>query len=139
MKTNFKHISSLFLALLVLVSTQSYSISSHYCGSILVDKAIMKPAEKCAMHDANSHTNHHEHEKQKDNCCDDEIEWIEGQDELQLQILEIEFPHTLLLAAWIFTFQLENSVQAKAQISFYESPPILSLRDFQYLFQVFLI
>ena len=88
MKYFFRHTISLLLALLVLVSTQSYSINSHYCGNILVDKSFVKPAKKCAIphsatissaiHDAENNIPHN----QDDKCGDDEFEMILGQDEL---------------------------------------------------------
>ena len=138
MKTHFQHIASLLLAVLVLVSTQSYSINTHYCGNILVDKAIMKPAKKCAMHDTNSSL-HHEHDDKKDDCCDDEVELIEGQDQLKVQSLDFELPNPVFFEAFVYTFIFNTSFEALEKVDYSENPPPLLLRDFQAHYQVFLI
>jgi len=85
MKKRFQHTISLVLALLVLVSTQSFSINSHYCGIILVDKAFIKSAKKCAMHNQEIQT-YHEEENQKEDCCSNEFELIEKLDHLFLTV-----------------------------------------------------
>mgnify|MGYP000134804088 CR=1 FL=1 len=138
MKTRFQHIASLILALLVLVSTQSFSINSHYCGNILVDKAVMKSAKKCAMHSKSSHKNH-EQEQQKDDCCDDEVELIEGQDQLKVQSSEFELPHPIFVEAFVFSFLVQIPFEAHPKIDYFENPPPLPLKDFHALFQTYLI
>jgi len=57
MKQLFTNIVSVFLALIVLFTSFSFTISSHYCGDLLVDSAIFIEADNCGMMD--------EHE---DNC-----------------------------------------------------------------------
>ena len=138
MKARFQHIASLLLALLVLVSTQSFSINSHYCGNILVDKAVMKSAKKCAMHSESSHKKH-EQEQQKDDCCDDEVELIEGQDQLKIQSSEFELPNPYFVEAFVFSFLVQIPFEAKPKINFQENPPPLLTRDFQSYYQTYLI
>lgn len=138
MKARFQHSIHFLLAVLVLVSTQSYSINAHYCGNILVDKAIMKPAQKCAMHNEHSPTNHEQPNK-KDNCCNDEVELIEGQDQLKIQSSHFELPHPIFVEALVFTYFTSPSYETEASIPFYENPPPLLKRDFQAFFQVYLI
>ncbi len=146
MNNFFKHITSLFLALLVLVSTQSYSINLHYCGSILVEKSFVKPAKKCAMHQeiapaCGMHNNATQpREKQQKSCCDDEFEIIEGQDEIKLQESSIQLPSPTFVAAYIFAFHyVPSSVDNGKNSSEYHSPPPLFQRDVHAFFQVYLI
>jgi hypothetical protein len=138
MKSTFQHIISLFLAFLVLVSTQSYSINTHYCGNILVDKAIMKPAKKCAMHDMQSHSNH-ENEMQKDDCCSDEVEWIDGQDQLKIQSTDFELPNLVFVEAFLHAFLFNISIVKEKKSPSYEDPPPLYQKDLQAFYQVYLI
>lgn len=139
MKTIFQHITSLFLALLVLASTQSYSINAHYCGNILVDKAIMKPAKKCSMHDEKTHSNHH-HENKKDDCCDDEVDIIQGQDELKMPSVQTELPNPIFVEAFIICFLFDFPIEAnKEKITLYEIPPPLLQKERLSLYQIYLI
>ncbi|NGZ90593.1 HYC_CC_PP family protein [Psychroflexus maritimus] len=138
MKFCFQHITSLLLALLVLVSTQSYSVNSHYCSNILVDKAIMKPAKKCEMHGEKTHSEQ-KHEHKKDECCDDEVELIKGQDQLKIQSSDFELPLPIFVEAFVFTFFSTTYFETEVNTTIYEDPPPLLQRDFQTLYQVFLI
>lgn len=138
MKARFQHIASLILALLVLVSTQSFSINSHYCGNILVDKAVMKSAKKCAMHSEPSHEKH-EQEQQKDDCCNDEVELIEGQDQLKVQSSEFELPNPYFVEALVFSFLVQIPFETPSKVDYFENPPPLPSKDFHALFQTYLI
>ena len=126
------------MAVLVMCSTMSFSVQSHYCGNILVDKAIMKPAKKCAMHKASLQSKH-THQEQKDDCCDDEVNLIEGQDQLKVQSYEFELPNPYFVEAFIYTFIFNTSFEALEKVDYSENPPPLLLRDFQAHYQVFLI
>jgi len=137
MKIVFQHITSLFLALLVLVSTQSYSINMHYCGNILVDKAVMKPAKKCNMHEQSSCIFHQE---KKEDCCDDEVDIIQGQDELKMPSLQTELLNPIFVEAFIISFLFDFPNEAnKEKITHYKIPPPLLQKERLSLFQVYLI
>lgn len=145
MKDFFRHIISLLLALLVLVSTQSYSINSHYCGNILVDKSFVKPAKKCAMHQtATPSCAPHEKEQhlppnQDDDCCDDEFEILQGQDELKHHEVSSHLPSPSLIAAFIYTFFATKVVEEGTVTTHYKSPPLLIQRDTHAFYQVYII
>ena len=136
MKKSLLQILSFFMAVLVMCSTMSFSVQSHYCGNILVDKAIMKPAKKCAMHTLQSK---HAHQDQKGDCCDDEVNLIEGQDQLKVQSYEFELPNPYFVEAFVYTFIFNTSFEALEKVDYSENPPPLLLRDFQAHYQVFLI
>src|SRR5690606_17524991 len=76
--------SSILLALLVLFSTVSITIEKHFCGDVLIDVAVFKEAQKCAMEAF-------EMEQAlitKKNCCKDVLEIVKGQDELKMSNFE---------------------------------------------------
>lgn len=86
MLKTFRQIASLSLALIVMMSTLSFTISKHYCSNILVDTAIVKPAKTCGMHD-NEHDKKNNH-AEKESCCNDELKLVDGQDELKISTLD---------------------------------------------------
>ena len=136
MKSFFNQILSVLMAIVVLVSTMSMTVSAHYCGNILVDKTIMKPAQKCAMHDAPSQ---HENEDKHNSCCDDEVEIIKGQDQLKLQSTDFELPQSIFVQALVYTFFVFPFLQTDTNPNFYAYPPPLYQADFHALYQVYLI
>lgn len=136
MKSFFNQILSVLMAIVVLVSTMSMTVSAHYCGNILVDKTILKPAQKCAMHDVMSQQNHNDKDH---NCCDDEVKIIKGQDQLKLQSTDFELPQPIFLQALVYTFFVKPVLQTDTNPNSYEYPPPLYQGDFQALYQVYLI
>jgi len=125
-------IGSISLALLVLVSTMSFTIDSHYCGNILVDKAILSKAQTCEMHKQM-------HSEDESSCCDNEVEIIEGQDILQFSKAEFDLDIPLEFTVFSLIYFCDLDVFEK-QIDEFQSynPPQHSL-DLQLLNEVFLI
>jgi len=120
-----------FLALLVLVSTMSFTIEKHYCGDTLVDIAFFSEAKDCGMEIPPS---------TKKSCCNDEVEVIEGQDELKLSSVE-DFDFSQFDFVVPFTpsyFNLYRSQSQKIIPNKDYSPPNLVF-NIQLLDQVFLI
>ena len=76
MKSIFTKISSALLAVLVLFSTLSFTVESHYCGGFLMDISIVGEANDCGMKVEQKMA------KEKINCCKDEVIITDGQDEL---------------------------------------------------------
>jgi hypothetical protein len=116
----------------------SFSINTHYCGNILIDKQVMLPAEKCEMHGEKTHAAQ-KHEHKKDECCDDEVDLIKGQDQLKIQSTDFELPLPIFVEAFVDTFFFNTTFETEVNTTIYEDPPPLLQRDFQTLYQVFLI
>lgn len=128
-------IFSISLALIVLCSTLSFTVEKHYCGLFLVDVALFNSVEKCGMDIAmNSST---ENEK---SCCNDEIEVIQGQDELKILTFDdLNFEQQLFITAYTYSYinsfkELENRTT-----SFLEYPPPLIVRQLFKLDEAYLI
>ena len=132
MKSLISKIGSIVIALLVLVSTMSFSIDAHYCGNILVDKAILSKAQTCEMHQ-------HMSSEKESSCCDNEVETIEGQDILQFSKAEfdLDIPLEFTVFSLIYFCDLDVFEKQIDEFQFY-NPPQYSL-DLQLLNQVFLI
>ena len=134
MKHFFLKIASISLAFLVLFSTFSFTVEKHYCGDFLVDVSFTGDAKDCGMQmDGIAET-------KKKNCCKDEVENIEGQDELQLNSsIKFDFKNQEFLTAFLISYQGVFINKASKKTCYKDfSPPDIPI-DYQVLFQTFLI
>ena len=134
MKVFFSKIASFSLALLVLVSTFSFTVDKHYCGDFLVDISFTGDAAGCGM------KMDKETSLKKKGCCKYEVQKFEGQDELQTNRLKnITFENQQFLAVFYISYKdvfIENSSKDNSFKDF--SPPDIPF-DYQVLYQTFLI
>ncbi len=126
------------MALLVLFSTFSFTLASHYCGDVLVDSSLFGKVETCGMEVQKTSTSLN-CDITKNNCCSDEQLLLEGQDTLKISFEKLDKEHQIfvvsLVQSYLYLFEYENS-DKKAFIDY--SPPSL-IRDVQVLDQTFLI
>ena len=128
MKKVFRNITSVIMAMLVLFSTLSFTINSHFCGDTLVDSTLFRKAKTCGMqmeaHDSSS-------ESMMD-CCSNEEEHIAGQDELQLSVDTLSLEQQLWFFSFTYTyyFFFEADVSKDNVLREYP-PPILVKRIYQ--------
>lgn len=136
MKKGFQKSVSTVLALLVLVSTFSFTVDKHYCGSFLVDQAIFSKASTCGME---MHSSPISSAMEEDNCCNNENILVEGQDQLKISIQTLDFEQQLFLTA--FTFSFRNLFEGLPQqvIPFKNYTPPLIVKDIPVLNDTFLI
>lgn len=126
------------MAFVVLFSTMSFTISEHYCGSALVNSALFSKAESCGM-DMKMGSTTEDCNIDKEDCCKDVNKIVEGQNELETQVINLGFDQQLFIASFIYSYVNlfegldENIVPFK-----YYSPPLI-VADIQVLDQVFLI
>ena len=134
MKRFLYKIASVLMAFIVLVSTFSFTIEKHYCGDFLVDVSYTGNASSCGVNMESSS------EVDIRNCCKNEIEHLEGQDELQKKsIEELIFKQQKIVVdlAIYFHFLFEKTQFKKIYFKEF-SPPDLD-QDYQILHQSFLI
>lgn len=115
------------MAFVVLFSTLSFTINSHYCGDTLVDSALFKKAKTCLMEthkeDASS-----EMGMNMMDCCDDEQIHLEGQDELQLTFDDFSLDTSWFLVAYAYSYYhlLEDGGKEEVKVAEYPPPRIVS-------------
>ncbi|WP_299669601.1 hypothetical protein [uncultured Polaribacter sp.] len=100
MKRIITKITSLLLAFLVLFSTFSFTVATHYCGDFIIAISFTGETEVCEddMIDELSI-------KMKD-CCSEEIQKIEGQDELQVNSSEkFDFKKQQFVTAFFISYK----------------------------------
>ncbi len=138
MKKLFHKIVAALMAMVVLVSTMSFTVDMHYCGNTLVDVALYKEAKTCGMGQqvSNSITCSI---MAKKSCCTDKQLTFDGQDELQNSFDKITLKQQAFVAMFYYSYinlfeGLENNV-----ISFREYPPPFLIKDIHVLNETFLI
>ncbi len=125
MKQVFHKITSMLMALVVLFSTMSFTISMHYCGDTLIETAVFQKAKGCGMEMQNPSTKGCAIIKK--NCCNDEQLIVDGQDELQLSVDKISFGQQVFIASFVYTYNntfkgLDNNVSSYEE---YEPPLVV--------------
>ena len=142
MKKAFHKTASFLMALVVLFSTMSFTMSSHYCGDSLVDSSIFSNLKSCGME---SETTAIDSLKSSDcsitkkGCCSEETEIVKGQDELQLTFEKASFEQQIFVAVFLNTynnlFELTDEVQRSIRIY----PPPLIVKQIFKLDETYLI
>ncbi|MCF4100879.1 hypothetical protein L1I30_04295 [Gillisia sp. M10.2A] len=138
MKSGLHRSISVALAFLVLVSTFSFSIDKHFCGSILVDQAVFSKAKSCGM-EMKMDESSSMASLEKDSCCSNEKVSIDGQDELKLNFDSLDLQQQIFVASYTYTYLNLFEVLPKQVTPFDDYSPPLLVTDIQVLDQVFLI
>ena len=134
MKQFLSKIASFTLAFLVLFSTFSFTVDTHYCGDFLIDVSFIGEADGCL--DVVSSENI----LQTKNCCKDEVQQFKGQDELRLTNFDkISFEKQQFLTAFIISYQNIFSRTQVEKINLNDFLPPEIHQNYQVKHQSFLI
>lgn len=137
MKQVSHKILSVSMAIVVLLSTLSFTINMHYCGDTLVETALFHKAKGCGMEMGKPSTESCSITKK--NCCDDKQLSIEGQDELQIQFDKVSFEQQVFIASFIYTYSKLFEEYNDDINSFREYKPPLVVRQLYKLDETYLI
>ncbi|WP_375252458.1 HYC_CC_PP family protein [Dokdonia donghaensis] len=138
MKAIFQNIMSVLLAVLVLGSTMSFTVSKHYCGEHLVDVSIFGEAQACEMQEALTHKYGDDHSKKME-CCSDQETVLDAQDELKHHFEDFSLENLEFIEAYTHTYLLLfDTVVKKVVITDRYLPPLIT-QDYQELFEQYLI
>ncbi len=138
MKNGIQKFSSLILALLVLVSTFSFTIEKHFCGDFLVDQAVFFKVKDCGM-SAHNMDAMMGSEMSSDSCCTNTHLAIEGQDELKISFDTLNFDQQIFVTAFTISFIELFEGTPELVIPFKDYSPPLLVTDIHLMDQVFLI
>lgn len=130
MKKAFQHSISIAMAFLVLFSTLSFTVDKHFCGNMLIDKAVFSEAKTCGMEMETS---------AEGSCCTNEKIAVEGQDELKHQFDSLDVNQQLFLTSFSYSYIFIFDDLSKEIIPFKDYSPPLLVKDIQLEDQVFLI
>ena len=142
MKETLHKITSTLMALIVLLSTMSFSVDMHYCGDHLVDFSMFDKVDTCMMKaEMSKDSNSCEVMKMEteSSCCSDIEVTIEGQDDLKISFDNLTFEQQQFVYSFAYSFlNLFDAVDENiTPFRDYVPPPLL--RDVQILDQTFLI
>ena len=139
MKALFYKIMSVTMAMVVLVTTMSFSIDMHYCGETLVDFSFVEQVKTCGMEKNRTASNCKAPSLSKESCCSDKQFVQQGQDNLKISFDSLSFEQQTFLTAFTFSYiNLFEGTETK-EVPFIAYPPPFIERDVQVLHQTFLI
>ncbi len=130
-------IKAVLLSLLLLLASNTYAITSHFCGSFLVDVSLVGNVASCSMDvsgdDCDSEVNFSQ------NCCKDVVQVIDYEldsstPKYQKNLIEKNVVF-LFLSSYLAIYPEQDLEKPPLK----DTPPPDSERDFQVLFQTFLI
>jgi len=125
---------SIVMAIMVLLSTMSFTVKKQYCGDFLIRVSFVANVEKFDVSENLEAT-----VKKKD-CCKHEVHYIEGQDQLQNESFKkMNFELQKILEPFVvsYSFNYFKSKKYKQFSRACTAPDFHS--DLQVLYQVFLI
>ena len=136
MKKGFQKSVSTVLALLVLVSTFSFTVDKHFCGSFLIDQAVFSKASTCGME---IHSTSETASLDDDYCCSNKNISVEGQNELNISFNSMDFDQQVFLTAFTFSFNELFEGLPYQVIPYRNYTPPLIVKDIPVLNDTFLI
>lgn len=128
------------MALIVLLSTMSFSVDMHYCGDHLVDFSMFDMVDTCMMKAEKSKTSSScEIMEMEKSCCSDIEVTIEGQDNLKISFDNLTFEQQQFVYSFTYSFISLFEAADKNTTPFRDYVPPPLIRDVQILDQTFLI
>lgn len=127
-------IISTTMAMLLLLSTVSWTVDKHLCMGRVIDVAFFSPAEDCGMEAANQAFGNADN-----HCCDDESFTLEGQDDLKVNFEDLGIEQQVFLVVFTHSyFNLFSNLQEQP-VPYDTYPPPLLVEDYNCLYEVYLI
>lgn len=127
------------MALVVLLTTTSFTIDMHYCGSNMVDFSFFNNVKTCGMEKAEIASTCENPVISKKSCCSDEQLLFDGQDDLKLNFSKLTFEQQIFVASFTYSYISLFEATASNKVPFFDYAPPFVKRDVQALHQTFLI
>jgi len=138
MREVFHKITSITMALLLLLSTVSWKVEKHYCMGRLMDVALFTDVDTCGMDMSMAMFDENLGETIS-SCCTDEVVFVDGQDDLKISFNDLQVEQQSFLIALTYSY-LRVLVDLKEQpVPHEQYPPPILVKDIQLLDEVFLI
>ena len=138
MKEVIHKMASVTMAFLLLLSTTSWKVEKHYCMGRLMDMALFVKADDCGMDMAFSDNDSTEFQEQYP-CCDDEVIFIDGQDDLKISFNDLDIEKQHFISVFLFSGIDLFPSSPESQVSYLKYPPPILVKNIQLLDEVFLI
>jgi len=129
-----------FMAVVVLMTTMSFTVDIHYCGDTLVDFSLYQKAEGCGMEKAQASKIACENPMlSQKSCCSDEQIVKQGQDDLKVSFDKLTFDQQVFVASFTYTYINLFEGTTSKEVPFTDPSPPFIRQDLQVLHQTFLI
>ncbi|MFT5751002.1 MAG: hypothetical protein ACI86L_000502 [Dokdonia sp.] len=140
MKAILHKISAALMAIVLVFTTMSFSVSMHYCGDTLVNYSFTHAVDGCVMHSmATSDATGCDEVLSKKSCCSDE-QWVfEGQDEVKVSWDSFSLEQPSIFEVNNFSYLNLSFGGAQKEMSFKAHAPPLIVRDIYVFDQSFLL
>ncbi|MFK7811823.1 MAG: hypothetical protein AB8B59_04965 [Maribacter sp.] len=140
MKDLLHKIASIAMALLLLLSTISWKVEKHYCMGRLMDVALFTDVETCGMDMSAAMVDENENLGEKINsCCDDEVIFVNGQDDLKISFNDLDIQKQSFLIALTYSYFNILEDLTEQPVPHEQYPPPNLVKDIQLLDELFLI
>jgi hypothetical protein len=143
MKHRFHNAISLFMAVLVLASTLSFTVDMHYCGDHLVDFSMMQGSKTCGMESKieskDLKTAPCNLEIMEKSCCSDKQFAVKGHDDLKASFADFHVNQQIFIASFVYSYINLFECETKDFTPFKTYRPPFITRDVQLLHESFLI
>ncbi|MEH6682163.1 MAG: hypothetical protein V7724_16590 [Sediminicola sp.] len=138
MKAAFRKIFSLFLGILLVTSSISWTVGRHYCGHILVDVSLFHEAEKCGMEPI-APISQDTDDLVDASCCSDDLTVVTGQDHVGKPSQDVLWAQQLFLSPSGQPNIQRITIRDDVAVPWVSSPPFTLVKDIHLLCEVFLI
>ncbi|MEO9891099.1 hypothetical protein [Aurantibacter sp.] len=139
MKENFNRFFSVAMAIMVLASTVSWTVSKHYCMGRLMNVALFAHAENCGMELAIQDSFDALQIAEENSCCDNEMTTISGQDELTFSFNDLKLDQQYFLVSYMQGYLALLQDDTRNTIADNQYPPPILVKNIHLLDEVFLI
>lgn len=137
MKQFFHKIAAGFMALIVLLSTMSFTIDMHLCEDELVDTAIFSEVESCGMEMKNS--THSDCSAVDDDCCVEPGYTFKGIQELNTSVEHFTSNNRLFVVAFVQSYVQLFTTTLNKRVSNKNYSTLLLVKEIHKLDETYLI
>lgn len=144
MKGIINKIMSIFLTMIVLFTTTSYSVEEHICGGNVYSVSFFGTAENCGMENdiiefRESNQSNNFIALSNESCCHDESKLVAGSTAQQDSGISFKTDKTYFLASYILSANQLIEINADTSEQYKNYIPPLIIKDVSVLFEVFRI
>ena len=139
MKGVFHKSLSVFMAVVVLITTMSFTLDMHYCGDTMVDYAFFKDAKVCGMERMQTSSVNKNQSFSQKSCCSDKQLFIQGQDNLHTISSTLTFEQQFFFTAFLHSYARIFEGTTTTVLSYIDEDFPFILQDILVLHQTFLI
>lgn len=136
MKTALHRSIAVILALMVWLSTVSWTVEKHLCMGKVVAVSWFAAAQDCSAKNTPPTTSD---QKLQNSCCADESFTLQGQDTLKHSWYDLDMKHQCVLVAFTHSYLTPLTPLEALPVPHEKYPPPILIEDLPLLDQVFLI